>query len=79
MHAPHIIIVRLHTADPARAAHVALDVDRRPVGVRGERGRGVVRDAEGHGDDDPGFVQVFVVESAVQLAVGGNRREQEGA
>ncbi len=68
MNTADVLVGAVEAPDPAGAAHVALDVDRRPVGeeVR-ERGRGVAGDAEGQGDDDPRLVELWVLEVCVVL------------
>ena len=63
MHATHILVGSVEASDPTTAAHLALNVNRRSVGeeVR-ERGRRVAGDAKGQGDNDPGLVELGILE-----------------
>ena len=68
VHAANVLVDAVETPNPPAAAHLALDVDRRPVGEELREGRrGVAGDAEGHRDDDPRLVELRVLEVAVVL------------
>lgn len=69
VYVPDVIIVRIDAAYPAGAAHLAFDVYCRPVREPGQRGSGVASNSEGHGNDNPCFVQVWVVVSPMGLQI----------
>ncbi len=65
MTVPDVVVVRLDAPDPARAAHLAFDMDRRPVRVCGDGGRRIPSYLQGEGDDDPCFVEGGINEVSI--------------